>query len=132
LREFKEIEISRQSCKGDCEKQGGKLLRLWSGFCPRIQPLEREGEGAEGEGAGKGGMGPRGLEPIFYQTYCFHFFPLPSYSPQTGTQRKEKSTLTSSNGGSRITKEQRVSLRVTRVRGLAVFILHISRNDWLM
>jgi hypothetical protein len=32
-----------------------------------------------------------------------------SYSPQTGAQRKEKSTLTSSNGGSRITKEQRES-----------------------
>jgi hypothetical protein len=36
LREFEEIEISRQSCRGDCEKQEGKLLRLLSGFRPRI------------------------------------------------------------------------------------------------
>jgi hypothetical protein len=28
LRVFEEIEISRQSCKGDCEKKGGKPLRL--------------------------------------------------------------------------------------------------------
>jgi hypothetical protein len=38
LREFEEIEILRQSCRGDREKQGGKLLRLLSGFCPRIWP----------------------------------------------------------------------------------------------
>jgi hypothetical protein len=38
LRECEEIEISRQSCRGECE---GKPLRLLSGFRPRIQPLER-------------------------------------------------------------------------------------------
>jgi hypothetical protein len=38
LREFEKTEISRQSCKGDCVKQGGKLFRLLSGFCPRIRP----------------------------------------------------------------------------------------------
>jgi hypothetical protein len=38
LREFEEIEISRQSCRPDCEEQGGKLLRLLSGFRPRILP----------------------------------------------------------------------------------------------
>ncbi len=32
MREFEEIEISRRSCRGDCESQGGELLRLWSGF----------------------------------------------------------------------------------------------------
>jgi hypothetical protein len=36
LCEFEEIEISRQRCRGDFEKQGGKLLRLMPGFCPRI------------------------------------------------------------------------------------------------
>ncbi len=35
LREFEEIEISRQSCRGDGELQGGKLQR----FRPRIWPL---------------------------------------------------------------------------------------------
>ncbi len=43
LREFEEIEISRQSCRGDCELQGGKLLRLLSGFRPRIRPLYKIG-----------------------------------------------------------------------------------------
>ncbi len=28
LREFEEIKSSRQSCRGDCKQQGGKLLRL--------------------------------------------------------------------------------------------------------
>ncbi len=37
LREFKEIEISVQSCRGDSEE--GKLLRLLSGFRLRIRPL---------------------------------------------------------------------------------------------
>jgi hypothetical protein len=34
LREFEEIAVSRQSCtcRSECEKQGGKLLRLFSGF----------------------------------------------------------------------------------------------------
>jgi hypothetical protein len=32
------LEISRQSCRGDCEYQGGKLLRLLSGFRYRIRP----------------------------------------------------------------------------------------------
>jgi hypothetical protein len=26
----------KQSCRGDCEEKGGQLLRLLSGFCPRI------------------------------------------------------------------------------------------------
>jgi hypothetical protein len=26
LREFEEIETSRQSCRGDCEQQGGKIF----------------------------------------------------------------------------------------------------------
>ncbi len=48
----------------------------------------------EGERAGgKGGMGPRGLKPIFYQTCCFHFLPLLSYSPQIWTKRAEKNTV---------------------------------------
>ncbi len=34
LREFEEIEDSRQSCRGDCEKQGEKLLKFLSGFPP--------------------------------------------------------------------------------------------------
>jgi hypothetical protein len=38
LHEFEEIEISAQSCRGDCEKQGRKLGRLLSGFRPRIRP----------------------------------------------------------------------------------------------
>jgi hypothetical protein len=33
--EFEEIEISSQSCRGDCV-----IFRLLSGFRPRIQPLE--------------------------------------------------------------------------------------------
>ncbi len=37
--EFEEIVISRQSCIGDCEQQGGKLSRLLSGFRPRIRLL---------------------------------------------------------------------------------------------
>ncbi len=37
LREFEEMEISRLSCRWDCEQQGGKLLRLLSGFLPRIR-----------------------------------------------------------------------------------------------
>jgi hypothetical protein len=40
LREFEEREISRQSCRGDCEEQGGKLLKLLSRFRPRIWPQE--------------------------------------------------------------------------------------------
>ncbi len=40
LREFEEIEISRQSCRGYCEQHGGKVLRLSSGFRPRIRPLK--------------------------------------------------------------------------------------------
>ncbi len=35
LREFEEIEISRKSYRGGCDKQGGKLL---TGFRPRIRP----------------------------------------------------------------------------------------------
>jgi hypothetical protein len=38
FREFEEIVISRQICRGDCELQGGKLLRLLSEFRPRIRP----------------------------------------------------------------------------------------------
>ncbi len=38
LPEFEEIEISMQSFRGDYEWQGGKLLRLLSGFRPRIRP----------------------------------------------------------------------------------------------
>jgi hypothetical protein len=34
LREFEEIELSRQSCRVDCEYQGGNSLRLLSGFWP--------------------------------------------------------------------------------------------------
>jgi hypothetical protein len=40
LLDLEEIEISRQSYRGDCEQQGGKLLRLLSGFRPRIRPPE--------------------------------------------------------------------------------------------
>jgi hypothetical protein len=36
---FEDIEISSQSCRGYSKQQGGKLLRLLSGFRPRIQPL---------------------------------------------------------------------------------------------
>ncbi len=37
---FEEIEISRQSCRGDCEaRRKRKLLRLLLGFRPRIRPL---------------------------------------------------------------------------------------------
>ncbi len=39
LCEFEEIEILRQISKGDCEQQGGKLVRLLSVFRPRIRPL---------------------------------------------------------------------------------------------
>ncbi len=39
FREFEEIAISRQSCRGECEYQGGKLLRLLSGFRQRIRPV---------------------------------------------------------------------------------------------
>ncbi len=42
LREFEETEISRQSCRGDCEQQRGKLLGLFSGFRPRIRPLDKK------------------------------------------------------------------------------------------
>ncbi len=42
LCEFEEIEISRQSCRGDFEQQGRKLLRLLSGFRPRIRPQDGE------------------------------------------------------------------------------------------
>jgi hypothetical protein len=42
LPEFEEIEISRQSCRGDCEYQGGNLLRICPDFCLRIRPLGRE------------------------------------------------------------------------------------------
>jgi hypothetical protein len=38
FREFEEIKNSRQSCRGDYEYQGEKLLRLFSGFRPRIRP----------------------------------------------------------------------------------------------
>jgi hypothetical protein len=41
LREFEERETSRQSCRGDCELQEGKLLRHLSGFRPRIWPQAR-------------------------------------------------------------------------------------------
>jgi len=41
LREFEEIEISRQSFKGDSELQGGKLLRHLSGFRSRLRPLHK-------------------------------------------------------------------------------------------
>ncbi len=37
---FEEIEILRQICIGDCEWQGGKLLRLLSRFRPRILTLD--------------------------------------------------------------------------------------------
>ncbi len=37
LREYEEIEISRQSCRGDCEYQNRKLLRLLSKIRPRIR-----------------------------------------------------------------------------------------------
>ncbi len=30
LREFEEIEISSQSCRGDCEYQGGKLFKTFA------------------------------------------------------------------------------------------------------
>jgi hypothetical protein len=44
LYEFEEIEISRQSCKRDCEQQGGKLLRLLSGrILPLFSPERRHG-----------------------------------------------------------------------------------------
>jgi hypothetical protein len=37
---FEEIEISRQSCRGDCEaRRKRKLLILLLGFRPRIRPL---------------------------------------------------------------------------------------------
>ncbi len=39
---MEEIEVSSQSCRGDCEWQGGKLLRLLSGFRPRIRPLVKK------------------------------------------------------------------------------------------
>jgi hypothetical protein len=45
LLKFEEIEISRQNCRGDCEKQEGKFLRLLSAFRPRIRPLEKAGVG---------------------------------------------------------------------------------------
>jgi hypothetical protein len=38
---FEEMEISRQICRGDCELQEGKLLRLLCGFCPRNRPQEK-------------------------------------------------------------------------------------------
>jgi hypothetical protein len=40
LREFEEILVLRQSYRGDCEWQGGKLLGFLSGFYPRIRPLD--------------------------------------------------------------------------------------------
>ncbi len=39
LREFEEVEISRQSCRRDCEKKGGKLLSIVSELRPRIRPI---------------------------------------------------------------------------------------------
>jgi hypothetical protein len=42
LHDFEEIEFSRQSCRSDCEYQGGKLSRLLSGLRPRILPLRLE------------------------------------------------------------------------------------------
>jgi hypothetical protein len=42
LHAFEEIEILRQSCRGDSEKQREKTLKtfgLLSGFGPRIRPL---------------------------------------------------------------------------------------------
>ncbi len=42
LREFEERETSRQTCRGDCEYQGGKLLILLSGFRSRIRPHETD------------------------------------------------------------------------------------------
>jgi hypothetical protein len=43
LREFEELESQGRAveCRGDCELQGGKLLRLLSGFRPRIRPQAR-------------------------------------------------------------------------------------------
>jgi hypothetical protein len=38
LREFEDIEFSRQRCRRDFE--GGKLLKILTGFRPRIWPLE--------------------------------------------------------------------------------------------
>jgi len=49
LREFEEIQISRQSCRGDCEQQGRKLLILLFWFCPRIRPQESDLERGGGE-----------------------------------------------------------------------------------
>jgi hypothetical protein len=42
LREFEEIEILSQSCRGYFQWQGGKLLRILSGFRPRIRPQEKQ------------------------------------------------------------------------------------------
>ncbi len=54
LREFEEKEISMQSCRSDCEQQGGKLLCLQSGFHPRIQLLlSKENKDLERWGRGK-------------------------------------------------------------------------------
>jgi hypothetical protein len=44
LREFEEIEISMQSCRGDSELQKEKLIRRLSGFRPRIRPLHKKME----------------------------------------------------------------------------------------
>jgi hypothetical protein len=37
LREYEEIEISGQSCRGDCEFQSRKVLRLLTKIRPRIR-----------------------------------------------------------------------------------------------
>jgi hypothetical protein len=42
LHEFEETEITRQICRVDSEYQGGKFLRLLSGFRQRIRPQDNE------------------------------------------------------------------------------------------
>jgi hypothetical protein len=37
LREFEEVEIPRQSCRGDCKEKIS--LDFFSEFCPKIRPL---------------------------------------------------------------------------------------------
>jgi hypothetical protein len=75
LRECEEIEISRQSCRGDFEKQGGKLLRLLSGFRPRIGPQKP----ASRKGVWVGGVTSPYFQPdpwinILNTTYNRYFF----------------------------------------------------------
>jgi hypothetical protein len=90
LREFKEIEISRQSGKCDCEKQGEKLLRLLSGFRPRIQSLESEGEG-RGRGGREGGNGSQGIETDILSDFSvFTIFPCSLIPLKQGHREKKK------------------------------------------